>query len=86
MPAKCPKCGELLEHLNAYSLEENRQEVELTKSAATGDVTLDWGLIETVEDSCTKIDFECPNCSAILYTNDGNSLDPKIVAILQGEA
>lgn len=74
--AKCPKCGAEIDHLNAFSLEENKQEVCLDETG-----NLDWGVSETVELSCVKIEFECPE---IIYKNDGSSTDPQIKALLTG--
>jgi predicted RNA-binding Zn-ribbon protein involved in translation (DUF1610 family) len=59
--------------LKAYSLEENYQRVDLSAG---------WSTSEVVEGSCQHIDFECPQCSAVIYQNNGDSTDPKITELL----
>ncbi|GAG69282.1 unnamed protein product, partial [marine sediment metagenome] len=75
---KCPECDVELEEVKAFSMEENRQIVTLDESG-----NLDWGLIETIEGTCTSIDIECPHCNAIIYHNKGSSTDPKIKELLR---
>lgn len=76
---KCPECGEEINYLNAYSREENKQAVGLFE----GDI-LEWDLSETIEDTCDRIEFECPECGKIIYTNEGNSQDEWIINFLKG--
>jgi hypothetical protein len=74
---KCPKCEAELEALDAYSVEENKQEVTLDE-----DGNLDWSASDPVEDTCTCIEFECPTCKETIYKNRGNSTDPHIKELL----
>jgi hypothetical protein len=77
--AKCPKCGSTINHLNAYSLEVNKQTVELDE----GGKFLEWGGIEAVECSCIKIDFKCPHCAATLFKGKLN--EENIMQFLKGD-
>jgi len=77
----CPKCGAEIDHLEAYSLEENRQIVYLDPSDL-----LDWCESETVDGTCDKIDFECPECKEVIYTNKGDSNDQVIIDFLSGKS
>lgn len=77
---KCPKCNWEIEFLIAYSLEENRQDVSLDQ-----DGDLDYGFSEAIDESCHKMDFECPNCRESIYENDGWPHDPKIYELLGGK-
>lgn len=77
--SECPHCGATLTYLNAYSLEENKQEVSLDE-----DGHLDWSTSDPVEETCEKIDFECPDCGHVIYSNKGNSTDPEITRLLSG--
>jgi predicted RNA-binding Zn-ribbon protein involved in translation (DUF1610 family) len=74
---KCPKCGEPLEHLDSFSLEENRQTIHLDDGEE-----LDWSSIEPVEGTTVYISFECPSCNMEIYRNKGDSCDPKIKEFL----
>lgn len=76
---KCPKCNVELEGLNAYSTEQNKQYVWVT------DVGLEYDSSEAVEDSCTKIEFECPECGATLFATEGASQPDEIIKFLKGE-
>ena len=78
---KCPECGEEIDTLVAYCLEENKQTVEL-ENEVTEKPILNWGNSEAVEGSCKKIQFECPECSAVLFTNNGNSNDDRVSLFL----
>jgi phage FluMu protein Com len=79
---KCPKCGEVINHLVAFSLEENMQDVRLVDEESDW---LDWDVSEPVELSCQKIDFTCPFCRAILFTNKGDDCDKRVIEFLKGE-
>ena len=74
---KCPKCGKHIDALIAYSIEENKQEVTLE------DTFLNYGATETVDSSCSEIDFECPKCQNVIFTNDGDSQDKRIINFLK---
>jgi len=76
---KCPQCGEKLEELIAYSLEENKQTITLDSRGH-----LDWSASEPIELTCQRIEIECPNCNAIIYKNNGNSEDPRFKQLLGG--
>ena len=76
--AKCPKCGAEIDHIVAYSLEENKQDISLDS-----DGELDWSASEPIDASCVQIEFECPECNQILYKNKGYSTDPEIKKLLQ---
>ena len=78
---KCPKCGELIDKLVAFSLEENRQTVELS-TEVTEQGVLDWSVSDPVELSCKHIDFACPECDEVLFSNDGNSEDDRVSKFL----
>jgi len=77
----CPKCGAEIHSLEAYSLEENRQIVTLG-----GFEDLELSESDTIEGSCNKIDFECPECQETIYTNDGDSTDQAVIDFLSGKA
>lgn len=76
--AKCAKCGSKIDHLDAYSLEENLQHISLD-----ADGSLDWSASEPVDESCVQIEFECPECNQIIYKNKGWSSDPEILRLLK---
>ena len=82
--AKCPKCNDEIDSLNAYSIEMNKQKVTVDESFPNVHATLDWGRTEVVECSCTKIDFECPNCDATLFTTKGDSQPKEVIEFLKG--
>ena len=75
----CPKCGCNAYSIDAYSTEENKQTVELSK-----DGTLDWSVSEVLDGSCRKIEFACPNCHETLYKNRGDSMDKRVIAFFKG--
>jgi hypothetical protein len=75
--AKCPKCHIEIDHLRAYSLEENVQNVSLEGGE------LDWSTSDVVDESCVQIEFECPHCNQVIYKNRGDSTDPEIKRLLQ---
>lgn len=77
---RCPKCGELIDHLTAFSLEENMQDVTVDNE---GDTNLSWDCSEPVECSCIRINFECPNCNATLFSNKGESRDERVIDFLK---
>jgi len=80
--SKCPKCKADIDHLNAYSIEEVKQTVSLATEVSKDKPLLDWGPEDFVEDTCTHIDFECPECGMVLYSNNGNSEDDNVTAFL----
>mgnify|MGYP001564619778 CR=1 FL=1 len=80
---KCPKCSAHIDALNAYSMEENKQEVILGEGIYKQKPFLDYGASETIDSSCSKIDFECPECNQILFTNDGDSQDERVINFLK---
>lgn len=79
--AKCPKCGAEIDSLVAYSLEENKQTVTLAGEVGDAGV-LDWSPSDVVESSCKHIDFECPECGKVLFSNDGDSEDDRVSKFL----
>lgn len=81
----CPKCGAEIDHLEAYSLEENRQEVTLIDCPSSRRDLLEWSESEPIEETCVKIDFECPECKEVIYSNDGDSTDQAIIDFLSGK-
>ncbi|VVB51233.1 Uncharacterised protein [uncultured archaeon] len=81
--AKCPKCGAEIDHLKAYSTEENLQIVTLNLPEYAEKNPLDWSRADPVEDTCTQIDFECPDCGNVIYSNNGNSQDPAVAEFLK---
>lgn len=74
---ECPKCYEKIDHLVAYSLEENEQCVSLENN------DLDWDSSEMVDGSCIKIQFVCPECGKVLFTNKGESNDSNVIEFLK---
>jgi len=83
----CPKCGQDYYHLKAFCLEENRYELSLgadDKLEGKTIPTLEWSSYDRVpvESSCVKIEVECPNCEAVIYSNKGDSEDPELLKLL----
>jgi predicted RNA-binding Zn-ribbon protein involved in translation (DUF1610 family) len=74
---KCPKCGGKIDNLTAYSLEENEQTVSLENN------NLNWDCSEVVDGSCKKIQFVCPDCGKVLFTNKGESDDSDVIEFLK---
>lgn len=71
--AKCPECGAEIDYLKAFCYEQNRYYVNME-----GNV-LDYSHSEAVESSCTRTDFECPECDATLFKVDNGESQPKEV-------
>jgi hypothetical protein len=78
---KCPKCHSEISYLNAYSLEENKQSVGLDPEKEF----LDYEVSETVDGTCQKMDFVCPECNEVLFTNNGDCEDDRVIKFLKGE-
>ena len=76
---KCPKCNHVINHLRAYSLEENEQCVELDGS----ETDLDWDTSDVVDGSCRQIEFVCPSCGVRLFVNKGDSRDQRVIDFLK---
>ena len=79
--AKCPKCHEGIDYLNIYSSEQKRSIVALADFAG-GDPFLDWSSKLPVSG---KVQFQCPDCKAVLFEADGRNANPeKVVQFLNG--
>jgi len=74
---RCPFCGTVIDHLKAYSFEQNKQDVFLERDKHKPEnLYLNWEDMETVDCSCSKIEYGCPDCDENLiidYTTDSNS-------------
>jgi predicted RNA-binding Zn-ribbon protein involved in translation (DUF1610 family) len=79
LTTKCPKCETQITSLNAYSLEENLQEVTIEND----ENDLSWDCSEPQEGTCKRINFECPECGAVLFTNKGDSRDERVIKFLK---
>ena len=77
---KCRKCGNELTSLDVYTLEENKQTVNLVDEE--DNPTLDYGVKEPVENSAVKTKFECPFCRELLLSVVGDGDDQKTVKLL----
>lgn len=73
----CPYCKQQIDHLDSVSYEAVCQDVTLDTSMKNMEI-LDYGDSESVVGSCTKMEFCCPLCGKILYTNNGASDDEKV--------
>ena len=76
---KCPKCDAEIDFLNAYSLEESKQDVYLDKNKEF----LEYDVSETVDGTCQKIDFCCPECGEVLFINKGDCEDKRVIEFLK---
>ena len=78
----CPECGEEIDYLITYSLEENKQELFFVGKKND---EFDWSSSEPVEGTCQRIIFVCPYCEEELYRNNGSSNDKEIIKILKSK-
>lgn len=79
--AKCPKCGAEIDYLDACIFEEDWRIVTLADFAG-GNPFLDWSKKGV---TCTKDQFRCPTCKAVLFEIGGHNENPdEVVKFLNG--
>lgn len=70
---RCPYCQKIIEQLKAFSKMEAKQLVYPMNKERVGDEGLDYEASENVEGSDTWVDYQCPECEAILFRDYGIS-------------
>lgn len=83
---RCPFCKTLLARLRTYYFDQIQQDVSLSESSDRNRRYMEWDDLESIDGSCKKIEFTCPECArALIIDNNGNGNNDHVIAFLNCE-